>query len=63
MKKKELRNKLKELFYLWWVDFLTIDAFTSYINANGLYYNQCISNKKAERIINIGRKLWNRECI
>ena len=58
-----MRNKLKELYLLWWVDFLTVDAFASYINASGLYYNKYISNKKAERIINIGRVLYNREVL
>ena len=54
-----MRKKLKELYLLWWWDFLTIEGFTSHINAKGLYYNQHLSHKKAEKIINLGRKLYN----
>ena len=57
-----MRNKLKKLYLSWLKDFLTLDGFTSYLNSQypskkEKYY---INNKKAERIINIGRKLYNR---
>tara|TARA_R110002020_G_C16082758_1_gene757222 strand:+ start:25 stop:186 length:162 start_codon:yes stop_codon:yes gene_type:complete len=53
-----MKNKLKELYLLWWNDFLTLDGFTSYLNAK--YPNNYIDNKKALRIINIGRELYNK---
>ena len=53
-----MKNKLKKLYLLWWCEFLTLEGFTSYLNAK--YPNNYIDNKKAERIINIGRKLYNR---
>ena len=56
-----MKNKLKKLYLLWWCEFLTLEGFTSYLNAK--YPNNYIDNKKAERIINLGRKLYNKGFI
>ena len=57
-----MRNKLKELYLLWFNDFLTLEGFTSYLNAKypSKKEKDYIDNKKAERIINLGRKLYNK---
>jgi hypothetical protein len=62
-----MRKKLKKLYLLYWCDFISVEAFASYIQAmhnnNCNSINDCIEvdEKKALRIINIGRKLYQRD--
>ena len=61
------KKTLKKLYLMYWNDFITLEAFASHIEA--LHNNNCnsldecieIDEKKAERIVNIGRKLYQRE--
>ena len=52
------KKTLKKLYLMYWTDFITLDAFASHIQAK---YNIVADEKKAERIINIGRKLYQKE--
>ena len=54
-----MKKTLKKLYLLWWNDFISIEAFSSYIQAK---YGIICDRKKASRIISIGRKLYNIEC-
>ena len=46
-----MKNKLIELYLMYWNNFLTVDAFAQYIQ---------VSNANALRIIFLGRKLFNK---
>ena len=52
------KKTLKKLYLMYWNDFITLEAFASHIQAK---YNIIADKKKAERIVNIGRKLYQRE--
>ena len=51
------KKALKKLYLMYWNDFLTLNGFASHIQAK---YNIVADEKKAERIINIGRKLYQK---
>ena len=53
-----MKKLLKKLYYIYWTDFISVDAFASHIQAK---YNIIADKEKAERIINIGRKLYQRD--
>jgi len=48
-----MKNKLMDLYGEYWNDFLSLAGFASY---------RGMTEAKAERVINIGRKLWNRRA-
>ena len=52
------KKTLKKLYLMYWTDFITLNGFASHIQAR---YNIVADEKKAERIVNIGRKLYQRE--
>ena len=52
------KKTLKKLYLMYWNDFITLEALASHIQAK---YNIIADKKKAERIVNIGRKLYQRE--
>ena len=62
-----MKKLLKKLYLLYWYDFITVEAFASYIESK--HNNSCnsindcieIDKEKALRIINIGRKLYKRD--
>ena len=54
-----MKKTLKKLYLLWWNDFISVEAFSSYIQSK---YGIVCDRKKASRIISIGRKLYNIEC-
>ena len=55
-----MRKKLKELYLLYWTEFITIEGFQDYINATGLYSPGIwVDDKKVLRIVRLGRKLYN----
>ena len=62
-----MKKLLKKLYLLYWTDFISVEAFASYIEArhnnNCNSINDCIEvdEKKALRIINIGRKLYQKD--
>ena len=57
--RNELMKKLlKKLYLLYWNDFISVEAFSSHIQAK---YNIIADEEKALRIINIGRKLYQRD--
>ena len=55
-----MKNLLKKLYLMYWNEFITVNAFQDYINANQLYSNNFVDSKKVLRIIRIGRKLHNK---
>ena len=62
-----MKKLLKKLYLLYWIDFISVEGFASYVEAmhnnNCNSINDCIEvdEKKALRIINIGRKLYQRD--
>jgi hypothetical protein len=59
-----MKKKLIDLYLLYWREFLTIEGFSDYINANGLYNpNEYLSDKKVLRIIRLGRKLYLQQAL
>tara|TARA_Y100001973_G_C4957528_1_gene213320 strand:+ start:116 stop:286 length:171 start_codon:yes stop_codon:yes gene_type:complete len=53
-----MKKLLKKLYYLYWTEFISLEAFSSHIQAK---YNIIVDKQKAERIVNIGRKLYNKD--
>jgi|OM-RGC.v1.037118665 hypothetical protein len=53
-----MKKLLKKLYLLYWNDFISVEAFSSHMQAK---YNIIADKEKAERIINIGRKLYQRD--
>lgn len=53
-----MKKTLKKLYLLWWTEFISLESFSSHIQAK---YNIVCDKEKACRIINIGRKLYNIE--
>ncbi len=56
-----MKELLKRLYLIYWNEFITVEAFADYINAEGLYskYNY-VSDEKALRIIRLGRRIYNK---
>ena len=54
-----MKELLKNLYLMWWCDFITIEGFNNYINNKKLYSDDWVSIEKTERIINIGRKIYS----
>jgi len=55
-----MKKLLKELYIMYWSEFITIEAFADYINANALYSTEYVTDEKALRIIRLGRRINNK---
>ena len=55
-----MKKLLKELYIMYWNEFITIEAFADYINANALYSTEYVTDEKALRIIRLGRRINNK---